>query len=186
MRRDERVARLWQAAAARRSRLLRPPEGVDLDARDPVAAAQPLVVGPLEAVLTDHVAGRVALEVLVLELLVEISPRVAEHLRRHGALRVGAQVVLLDLDAGERLRVLQEVRDHPLAHVLLDDDQVESADLAVDDLLPGEVAAPLRPRPAQVLGRRWSMISRRILAGRILSTRARRTIPGRARPRARP
>ena len=61
---DEGVARLRHAAAHGLG-LLGPAEGVHLDAGDPVTAAQPLVVGVLEAVLADHVAGRVPLVVRV-------------------------------------------------------------------------------------------------------------------------
>ena len=138
---DEGVARLRHAAAHGLG-LLGPAVGVHLDAGDPVAAAQPRVVGVLQTVLADHVAGRVPLEVLILELIGIDLAEMAQQLRRHVALRIGAQVLVADLHAGEVQRVLLQVRAHALAHVLLHHDQVEAGDVAVQHLAPREEAGP--------------------------------------------
>ncbi len=139
--RDQRVAGVGHATADRGG-LLWPAEGVDLDARDAVAPAQPLVVGELQAVVADDVARRVALEVLQLELLGRDLAEVAEHLRRHVALRVRAQRLVLDLDPRELQGALLEVGHHLAADVVLEHDQVEAGDLPLGHLLPGQEAAP--------------------------------------------
>ena len=86
-RQDERVAGHRQAAATDGGARLGAPHGVDLDLRDAVAAAQPAVVGALDAALADHVAGGVAAVAPLLELLAVDLAEVTEQLRGELALR---------------------------------------------------------------------------------------------------
>ena len=141
-RRDQSVARLGHAPAGHLPALLGVPLGVDLDLGDPVAAAQPRVVGPLQAVVADDVTALVALEVPGLELLGRDRADVAQDVGREVAVRVRAQVLVADLHTRVRGRVLLDVGPDALADVLLERDQVDAGDLAVHDVLPRQEALP--------------------------------------------
>ncbi len=65
-------------------------------------------------------------------------------------MRVGAQVVLLDLHAGERLRVLEQVGGDGARHVALDDHEVVAVGAASGDLRPRQRHRD-RPARAQVV-----------------------------------
>src|SRR5665647_3563039 len=142
--RHQRVARLRRTAARHGSALRGPPVSIHLDLGHTVATAQPAVVRPLEPLDTDDVAGRVALEVLLFELIGRDLPYVPEHMRRQGAVPVRAEVVLLDHDSRESLRMLQDVRDDALVDVLLHDREIEA-----DYVLSHDIG----PRHGRIVGR---------------------------------
>ena len=137
-RRDQRIARLGQTAAGHGVVRLGPAEVVDLELGHAVAAAQPAIVAPLQAALADHVSGRVAGEALLLELVRIDLAHIAQEVSGEGTVGIRAQVVLLDLHAGERRRVLEQIRHDRAAHVFFDHDKVQRDRVAADDLGPGD------------------------------------------------
>ena len=141
-RRDQGVPGLSHPASGHRGVLLGVPLGVHLDLGDAVAAAQPLVVGPLQAALADDVASGVALEVLRLQILGRDRTDGADHVGGEVRVRIGAQVLVHDLDARVRQRVLLDVRPDPGVHIFLERDQVDAGDVLLDDGGPREVAHP--------------------------------------------
>ncbi len=153
-RRDQSVARFGQTPAGHLPALLGVPLRVDLDLGDPVAAAQPRVVGPLQAVVADDVTALVALEVPGLELLGRDGADVTQDVRREVAVGVGAQVLVADLHTRIRGCVLLDVGPDALADVLLQRDQVYAGDLAVHDVLPRQEALPPFLRDRAVRRRR--------------------------------
>ena len=85
------------------------PERVDGDLGRAVDAAQVLVVGALQPALADHGALLDALEALELELGVVDLADAAHELSGQRVMRVAAQELALDVDAGEALGVLDQV-----------------------------------------------------------------------------
>ncbi len=111
-------------------------EGVHEDAPDTRQPAQVGVVGRLDAGLPDPVAARVVLPLRRVELLLGDLAHVAERLRRDPALVVVALVGLVDLDAGEVVLMLEEVRDLVLGDVLLDRDRRQEVVFPRGDVAP--------------------------------------------------
>ena len=89
--------------------LLRPSQRVDGDLGRAVHAAQVLVVGALEPALADHRPLLDALEALELELGVVDLADAAHQLSGQRVMRVAAQELALDVDAGEALGMLDQV-----------------------------------------------------------------------------
>src|SRR5918996_1213501 len=87
------------------------PGRVDLQVLDAVAAPQPLVVGELDPGLADEVAGLVAPEALLLELVGRDLAHVAEHVGGGRPGRVLAQGQHLGGDPGEPVGVLGQVEE---------------------------------------------------------------------------
>ena len=141
-RRDQGVPGLGHAASGHRGVLLGVALGVHLDLGDAVAAAQPLVVGPLQAALADDVASGVALEVLRLQVLGRDRTDGADHVGGEVPVRIGAQVLVHDFDARIRQRVLLDVRPDPGVHIFLERDQVDAGDVLLHDGGPLQVAHP--------------------------------------------
>jgi hypothetical protein len=108
---------------------------VDLDPVDAVGPAQELVVGVLDAALTDHAGLRHAGKARLLELTRGDRADVAEQLGGHLAERVGPQVDAGQLHARELLGALGQRHQGPPVGVDLDrDGGVREVLRAVDDL----------------------------------------------------
>ena len=101
------------------------PGRVDLEVLDAVAAAQPLVVGQLDPGLADDVAGRVAAEAPLLELVGRDLADVAEHVGGGRPGRVLAQGQHLGGDPGEAVGVLGQVEELAGGDVLGDRDAAQ-------------------------------------------------------------
>ena len=108
---------LARLAARHAAAVVATAERVDDDAREAVGAAQVLVVGLLDAVGPDPRAGLDAAVALPLELGGRDLARGPEQLGGELVVRVVAQVLLLDRDAGELLLALadevERARDRP-------------------------------------------------------------------------
>ncbi len=97
-------------------------------------APEVLVVGGLDARLSDAVLGGVALLAQLLQLGGRDLPHMAEQLRRGRLGVVGAEVRLADTDALELGRVLIEVIDLVPVHASLERDRLERIVRALADL----------------------------------------------------
>ena len=91
---------------------------VDLDALDAAVSLQVALEGLLRAVLAHDVTALVAMGAVGLgKLLLADGARIAQHVGRQGALRVGAHGARLHMHAGEGLGVLGDVGDGALVDV---------------------------------------------------------------------
>ena len=113
---------LDRIAAARAAAVVAAAERVDHDAGEAVVAAQVGVVALLDAVLADPRALLDAAVLVLLELLRRDLAERAEQLRPEVLVRIVAQVLRLDHDAGEALLALLQVAERGTRDVGLDRD----------------------------------------------------------------
>jgi hypothetical protein len=106
-------------------------ERVHVDAADARAASEVHVVGRFNARLADAVAGRVAVLLPRIRLLLRNLPHVAQYLRCDPAAVVVAQGTLADLHAGEVVLVLEQVVDLRVGNVGFDRDRCQEVVLAL-------------------------------------------------------